>query len=118
MSADAFIVFYGLRFDLGNREDETADEDAINLLNADEHPLVESARKVGLDSYWGNFEPDTQHYLLFIGKHLGIFGWENESEMAISDQELNAVINEVRDKLRQAQFDDEPRLWIQFEPDF
>jgi hypothetical protein len=117
MSADCFVVFYGLRFDLGSFGEGTVDEEAVRQLNAQEHPLVEAAHQVGLDDWWGNFDLEAQHYMLFIGKKLGIFGWEYASELSLADDELNAVRQAVREQLKQAQIEGEPRLWVQFEPD-
>ena len=117
MSADNFLVYYGLRVDFGNWEDETIDEAVIEQLELEEHPLQVSAAQVGLDTWWGNFSLTTEHYLLFIGKELGMFGWESGLSVSLNDDELQAIIKETKAKLKQANLAGEPKLWMQFEPD-
>lgn len=117
MSADNFLVYYGLRIDFGNWEDGTIDEAVIEQLELEEHPLLVLAAEVGLDTWWGNFSLTTEQYLLFIGKELGMFGWEAVLGASLSDDELQTIIPEVKAKLKQANLEGEPKLWMQFEPD-
>ena len=117
MGADYFLVFYGLRVDLGNYEDQSIDYNAINLLELQTHPLQTKAQSAGLETWWENFSLRSEHYLLFIGKKIGTLGWEYLSSLSLSETEINAITVDVKSKLRQAGLSDAAKLWLQFGPD-
>ena len=50
MGADAFLVIYGLRLDMGNWETNTIDYALIGQLETEEHPLLISAEAAGLET--------------------------------------------------------------------
>lgn len=94
MSASACIAYVGLRFEVAT--------DEIEALENREDNRQASARSVGLTSYWGNFGADADRYLLFIGTQVGILGPENASSVQILDQDLTAIMSDVRAKLEAA----------------
>ncbi len=117
MGADSFLVFYGLRQDFGNLEDRTIDEVAIKSLERETHPVLAIAKAAGLDTWWGDFSLTSEHYLLFIGKQIGILGWEYDSGASLSDDALKAIMEDVKVKIGKAGLEGEAQLWMQFEPD-
>jgi hypothetical protein len=109
MSAPACLMFYGVRYDVGEGEIEALEERS--------DPRIVSARKNGLKFYWGNFGLQQERWLLFVGANLGTFGLENSIETALKRQELDGLIKETEFKLRQAGFSEEPKLYVQWQPD-
>jgi hypothetical protein len=109
MSAGSCIVYYGLRLDVSPDEIE-------GLENRSDERIV-AARKTGLKSYWGKFDATEDHYLLFIGGQIGVFGPENQLELELSDAEFEALVNSVRAKLAAAGFEGTPRLYIHWQSD-
>ncbi len=111
MGADRVTLFYGIRF-------QVSDPVEIDLLNLNRHPLIEAARKVGLNHYWGNFALDGgEYYLLYIGTELGEFGFEGKADLEISDSVFAKIQRETRKKIITAGFSLVPALIVQFEPD-
>jgi hypothetical protein len=111
MSAESFLLYYGLRF-------HVTDED-IEPLESSTHPWQVAAEESGLDTWWGNFATDGgEEYYLFIGKQLGIFGGEYSDSFAMSDETLSQVMQDTQEKLQQAGFKEAAALLAQWEPDF
>ncbi len=109
MSADSFIAFYGVRFEVG--------PDDIDGLEKRSDPRMISATKAGLKHYWGNFASPDDRYLLFIGTPLAILGAENASETSFTADEFDDIARSTDSKLKVAGFADTPRVYLQFEPD-
>jgi hypothetical protein len=103
------LFFYGLRFDVAERE--------LELLENRTHPAIQAVRNVGLQHYWGNFAEPGEKYLLFVGANLGIVGLENSQERRIEDAELNRCIQETQQKLKQTGLSGTPALHVQWMPD-
>jgi len=106
MSADSFIVFYGLRYEssIENAEDES-------------HPLIKAAKNYKLNYYSSNFGGLDERYLIFVGTRLGILGLESNIEVILSSRQLSAVMETTKDKLTSAGFSEEPALYLQWQQD-
>ena len=64
MGADAFVVFYGIRYEVPVDGDSE-----IELLEKRKHPLQIAARNAELDTWWGCLTADADYHL-FVGKSL------------------------------------------------
>ena len=109
MSANACIIFYGLRFEISSHE--------IEALEMRSDRRMVAARKVGLKHYWANFGSPGERYLLFVGAKLGILGPENSPEVILQTRELQATFDATKAKLEAAGLTGEPELHIQWLPD-
>jgi hypothetical protein len=70
MGADAFIAFYGLRFELTDDELDSVERHADDRLLA--------ARGANLHTHFGR-PTDGEPHFLFVGTRLGVFGIEGEA---------------------------------------
>ena len=109
MSADACVVFYGVRYDLGREE--------IPGLEARSDARIAAARRAGLKYYWANFSSPGERYLLFIGSELAILGPENTLELSLSSDALHNVMQSTKEKLLAANLAGEPSLFLQWQAD-
>ena len=109
MSADACVVYFGLRFDIA--------PDGIEALETRSESRVVAARKAGLKCYWGNFGAPGERYLLFIGAQIGVMGPENQTEVQLSAVDLEALATSVRTKLGAAGLEGTPGLHVQWQSD-
>ena len=109
MSAEGFILYYGLRF-------VVSDEAEVELLENLTHPKLQAAAEAGLQDWWGR-TTDEEIYFLLIGTELGNLGWEGVSDRQIEDDELVSIMQTTKARLRQAGFAQPPALHAQFEPD-
>lgn len=113
MSADYFLLYYGIRLPTGSEEGAT-----FEAYERETHPHQVAAKTAGLDTWWANFDEDGQdRYLLFIGAELGIFGHEDAMELSLSDDRLIQTMQEVKAKLRAAGFEQSPAVLAQFARD-
>lgn len=111
MSADSFVVYYGVRRRLA--------DDEIESCELRKHPWMLAARQAGLQHYWANFSVEgAEDYLLFVGRQLGVFGAEGITEIQVADAEFQSLAAETKQKLECAGFTDKPALHIQYAPDF
>jgi len=104
MSAEANLVFFGLRFDLSEEEVESAD--------IRKHPLVAQAGSAGLEHYMANFGGSESLYYLFIGKKIGLTGAENAVEIMVPSDQLAFIVEETQKKLQNANLDGSPTLYV------
>jgi hypothetical protein len=109
MSAESTIIFYGVRLELPEEE--------ITSLEERSHHLIVKARQNGLKFYWGNFAAKGNKYLLFIGDKLAVLGVENEREIQIAPADLNRRIQDTAMRLQKAQIDEQPMLYMAWQPD-
>ena len=110
MSAESFIVFFGVAFDLP--------ESAIEHLEDRSDARLTRARAGQLDHYWGRFSNDETPYTLLLGRKLGSFGVEGLSGGEWSAQRLGELDQEIRAKLRAAGFQEEPALIVKHHPHY
>ena len=112
MGADSCVVYYGVRY-------QVTDDTELEQLEARTHPLMQAAKRVGLQHYWGNFSMEGREYhLLLVGREIGVFGLEGISERELGDAEFQQVMQDTRERLQRGGFSLVPALQIQFEPDF
>ena len=111
MSADSFLVFYGVQRRLA--------DDEMEQCEVRKHLWMIAAQEAGLQHYWGNFSIEgDENYLLFVGRNLGIFGAEGKAELQISDAELQSIAQDTKQRLKEAGIAGTPTLHIQYAPDF
>jgi hypothetical protein len=110
MSADRTVVFYGIRFEITWEDVEKLDQD-----NGDRR--IVAARKANLDIYYANFGGLAERFLLFIGKHLGSLGLEDNQERILTKEEFDAIISATDSKLAASEFDGTPKLYIEWQQD-
>lgn len=111
MDVDSTHLFYGVRYQI-------SDQSEVKQIQTGEHLLLKAAKKVGLESMWGNFDLNGgEYYLLYIGPEISIIGYEGKSDLELSDAEFTRVQIDVRRKLAAAGFSLVPALLAQFEPD-
>lgn len=127
MGAEAFVVYYGVRFVVEDQVEIASLEYSlsrsnngdvpIDSLDADRwHPKVRTAVRADLQWTWGITQEET--YYLLIGKELGWLGWEHTGEIAIPTQELEAAMAETKRRLHLAEFNEPVSLHAHHEPDF
>jgi hypothetical protein len=109
MSGDAVVAFLGLCLAVNYEEIEGLEE------RSDDR--IQSARRVGLDHYWGNFGGLAEEYFLLIGKRIGVFGPEGKGDVSIGLEELNSLFDDTKRKLTSAGFDRDPSVHIKWHPD-
>jgi hypothetical protein len=110
MSADACVIYYGLRYKVAEHETEGLE------LRTD--PRMVAARQAKLKSYWGNFTGLHDGYALLIGAELAVLGPENAEAFDIGVEELKALMDLTDSKLRSAGLVGIPRLYCEWEFDF
>lgn len=111
MSAELFIVFYGLRWEI-----DGTDNEHVLALEERKDPRQLAGRQHKLDFWWGQTAEDGRFYLL-LGRQVGPFGAEGESFFRLTTSEADQIAAETRDRLQAAGFSEEPAWFFQFEPD-
>ena len=111
MSADAFLVCYGVCWEV-----DASDDTEIERLERRQDPRQRVARDHGLESWWGP-TVDEERYFLLVGRLLGRFGWEGKSREMLSATQAAELVADVEKRLREAGMEDEPAWHFQFEPD-
>ena len=108
MGADAFIAFYGIKFEL-----DPDDEDELDACDTGADARCLKARQVGLESYTGRMT-DGEDYFLYIGARLASLGIEHDQYVAQSVEQLSSLATDVKAKLKAADFSQPPGLHFQF----
>jgi hypothetical protein len=96
MGADAFHIYYGLRWEI----DAPADEE-LEILESEDDPRQIAAQSHGLDSWWG-ITADEEVYFLLVGKLVGHFGWQHEHDGRLVNAAVLGLMEETREKLHSA----------------
>jgi hypothetical protein len=109
MSAEYVVIYYGLKFPVSEGE--------VKTLLKKAHPYQITAKKFGLDCYWGDCSAYTYDYHVFIGKEVGTIGCEYDWNREISDFEMMKIMEDVKASLKKAGFTEEPRFLMHFAPD-
>jgi hypothetical protein len=109
MSAEACLVFFGLRLEVN--------KDEATLLEERKDPRLKQARQAGLKHYWGDFGGAGEHHFLFIGHQFGILGAENQLELQVDASELEQALQNTRKRLDEAGFIGDAKLYLQWIPD-
>lgn len=106
MSADACIVYIGIRYDVSVSE--------IEGLELRTDPRQRAAKRVGLTSYWGNFGGSEDRHLLLVGTEIGVLGPENRSWSSMTVDRLKDIISGTEDALGEAALEGECALHIEW----
>ncbi len=109
MSASFTIVFVGIRRTVLPAEVESFEDRS--------HPVMASARKAGLDCFWGNFGKPSERYLAFIGRLIGRFGAEDHVVAELTQAQFAEIHADVHHRLQMAGLTEPPALFIQFVAD-
>jgi hypothetical protein len=109
LGADAFIVFYGLRYTLSEGELETVEQRTDHRVTA--------ARRVKLQTYFGRLTGGEPHFLL-VGTRLCVLGAENESAGSVDGVELRQIMSDTAAKLQEAGLSGRPGLHLEFEAEY
>jgi hypothetical protein len=111
--ADTWIAFYGVKFDIPEDEDIA--------LNDPEHPFIAQVVEAGLDwcdlPFLDRRNTDDLTVALMVGSELGRFGQEDMFSLSITDHTMQAVASNVKMRLQRLAIDQEPRLWLVFQPE-
>jgi hypothetical protein len=110
MSADRVTLFYGVRLIVAEEE--------IPILEDRSHPIIRNARQNKLDHWWGTDNWVPAKTFMLVGKQLGALGFEAEPYVTIEDEQMEDIMSETKQKLRQGGFKDRPALHAQFEGDY
>ena len=110
LSGANFVVYFGLRYTLPPEAD-------VESLETGEDPRLRAAKKGRLKVWWGRLT-DGEYYFLLIGAELGRFGAEASLARSVQLEELNAVANDVRQKLKASGFTEEPALHFQMQAEY
>src|SRR5215813_8647008 len=98
MGADSTHFFYGVRY-------QVSDASEVHQLQNGEHLLIKSAKKVGLQTFWGNFDLEGgSYYLLYVGRHISTVGYEGVSDLELTDTQLARIQLDTRRKLSDGGF--------------
>ena len=111
MSADGFYVCYGIR-----REVDSADSLTVEALELRQHDWQVAAKQGRLSFWWGTTINESK-FVILVGRALGQFGWEGESQGKLSADQAAAIAVETNEKLRASGFMDEPAWHFHFVPD-
>jgi hypothetical protein len=88
MSADSVVVFYGAEISLSVED--------VRACELRSHPLMKSAREVGLDTYWVDFLPhDADGHQLLVGRRFGEFGVEDSVAAHIEKGTVTLTMEKV-----------------------
>jgi hypothetical protein len=108
MGADAFIAFYGIKFDL-----DPDDEGGLDACDTGTDARCLKARSAGLETYSGRMT-DGEDYFLYIGRRLASLGIEHDQHVTQSVEQVSSVAADVKTKLKAAGFSQPPELHFQF----
>jgi hypothetical protein len=111
MGADAFHVYYGLRWELDPDSD-----DQLSQLESESDPRLAAAKQHGLDSWWG-FTAGEESCFLLVGKLAGHLGWQHDHDVQLGDAAMARLMEETRRKLLASSLEGDPAWHFQFEPD-
>ena len=112
MGADAFHVCYGLRWEV-----DADNEQEVTLLEKRQDARLLAARKHKLDSWYG-VTTNQRRYFVLVGTMIGNFGWEHEDAARLEDTDLARLMEETKQKLQAAGFEESAAWHYQFEPDY
>jgi hypothetical protein len=110
MGADAFIVFYGTRYQVG-------DADAADALNEHSDPRLGAAKHGGHDIYIGRVTEDAPYYL-FIGRRLGILGVEGETLKEYSAHDFAGIAKQTDEAITSLGLPGQPQFWFQLQAQY
>ncbi len=108
MSADAFVVFYGVRFEI------LSEDDLLEPLELETDDRMVRATRHGLDHWFGVATDGAPHHL-YVGRNIGCFGVEGSGYRSLPMAGILQVAAETQAKLHEAGFDGEPALHMQLE---
>ncbi|REK11206.1 MAG: hypothetical protein DWQ37_14845 [Planctomycetota bacterium] len=110
MSADECAVYFGLRFEIPEGE--------IDAVEARTDPRMIAARDARLRRYWGSVADGDERYYLLVGAEIGVMGIDGKLDVELSRAGLEAIMDETTAKLKAASFEGEPKLYVQYFPDY
>ena len=112
MGADSVYFYYGVK-----RTIPLDDEEQIEQLEADKHPMCSLAYDHKLQFTWGCLT-DGADYFLLIGRELGCCGVEGISEQTISEAEFAEIVEKTKQRLKSAGITEAPAIHIQLQAQY
>ncbi len=106
MKNDGLVCVYGVRYAVTPYGD-------VGKFEALYDPRLETAKRLGLVSHFGQPVPG-EPYVLLIGTEIGTFGPSADQRREVGDAEIHRMMVDTRKKLRTAGFVDEPSLQLQW----
>jgi len=110
MGADAFVVFYGIRY-------EIHDEHEIDAVSENSDPRITAAKQGKLDFYMGRLTDGEPHFL-FVGRRLGVFGVQNEMLKVYSAEDLARIAKHTEASIRSVGLSESARFWFQLDAQY
>jgi hypothetical protein len=107
MGADSIYFYYGVR-----RIVPLNDEEQLEQLEEDSHPICNLARNHKLHFAWGRLT-DGADYFMLVGHEVGRFGMEGIHERSISEPEFAELVETTKARLKNAGIDELPAFHVQ-----
>lgn len=109
MGADSVYFYYGVR-----RTISADDEQEIDKLQDDSHPIFNLAFDHKLHVAWGCLT-DGADYFLLIGYEIGRFGVEGIHEQSIAEAQFAEIVDKVKVRLKEAGITEPPAFYVQLQ---
>jgi hypothetical protein len=93
------------------------DEEQIEQLEEDKHPICSLAYNHRLHFTWGRLTEGSDYFLL-IGRELGRFGVEGISEDTISDAQFAEIVEKTKQRLKSAGVAEAPAIHVQLQAQY
>ncbi|HYV36600.1 MAG TPA: hypothetical protein VE988_12885 [Gemmataceae bacterium] len=112
MGADNLYLYYGVR-----RAIPLEDEQQIQLLEEDRHPICSLAYDHKLHFTWGRLT-DGADYFLLIGHEFGNYGVEGIHEQVITDERFKEIVEKTKQRLKAAGIVEPPAICVQLQAQY
>lgn len=109
MGADSVYFYYGVR-----RTITPEDEEQIEQLENESHPIFNLAFDHTLHATWGCLTDGAETFLL-IGHEIGCFGIEGIHEKKFTDAQLLEIVAKTNARLKAAGITEPPGFYIQLQ---
>ena len=105
MGADAFYVYFGVRYTVQS-------DNELEQIELSKDPRQFAAQKAHLQTCTGR-PTDGRRCLLLVGTKIGHFGIENEMRAAISEEEMRQLVEDTKRRLIEAGIHEPPQFQFQ-----
>lgn len=112
MGADSVYFYYGVK-----RTIAASDQDQIEQLENEAHPIFNLAFDHKLHVAWGVLT-DGADYFMLVGQEIGRFGIEGILEKAFSESQLLQIAEVTKQRLKEAGFTDPPAFIVQLQAQY
>jgi hypothetical protein len=112
MGADSVYFYYGIR-----RTIAAEDEEQIEQLEDESHPIFNLAFNHTLHVAWGCLTDGAETFLL-IGSEIGRFGVEGIHEKKFTDAQLLEMVGKTNARLKAAGITESPGFYVQLQAQY